>query len=187
MTQKKIKIDEGLHAILTAEKCDRFRMIDLRDWYLARYEPNADPERRIVTRKWLYSQLRRLCKAGLLTYIAGSSRQQARYQKTAQFHKVTFILTKRDVVSGENPAPGQGDHGRPVEGDLLDELRELERQYQVDLLSSIGESEESKRLYLAYPSLKGDLEPQYHQAREHCSKLLGQLKAVKSIIAKQRA
>jgi len=63
------------------------------------------------------------------------------------------------------------------------QLEESIKQYQVDLLSSIGESEEYMRLYVAFPKMKTHLETQYHQARERSSKLLGQIKAIKNILS----
>ena len=187
MNQPTLKIDNRLHALLMEEDCDRFRMMTLKDRYIARYAPDADEEQCKATRKWLYGQVQRLCKAGLLSHVAGSNRRQARYQRTAVFHRVAFALTGPDSVSDTRSAPAHLVQDAVTAANLLDELRELERQYQVDLLTSISESEEYKRLYATYPSLKAQLEPQYHEARERSSKLLGQLKAVESVIARQRA
>ena len=73
-----------------------------------------------------------------------------------------------------------------IEHDVIQQLKERLKQSEVDLLTSIGESEEYMRLYQSFPEMKADLESLYMLARENSSKLLGQVKAIKSVLAHQK-
>ena len=64
----------------------------------------------------------------------------------------------------------------------LVKVEEQLKQYKVDLLASVGESEEYMRLYQTNPEFKTFLENEYHQAREQSSKLLGQIKALETVL-----
>ena len=66
---------------------------------------------------------------------------------------------------------------------IRDELDQLVKTYQVDLLSSIGESEEYLRLHQTYPQLKAKLEPHYLKSRDVSSKILGKIRAIESVLA----
>lgn len=68
----------------------------------------------------------------------------------------------------------------------VQQLENRLKESKVDLLTSIGESEEYMRLYQSFPEMKAYLESQYLQARENSSKLLGQIKSIKSVLAHQQ-
>lgn len=63
-------------------------------------------------------------------------------------------------------------------------LQEELSQRRVELVASIGEAEEYHRLYNKYPTLRGALKDQYLESRERSTKLLGQLRAVETVITK---
>jgi hypothetical protein len=73
-----------------------------------------------------------------------------------------------------------------VSSPAIQQLEKRLKESEVDLLTSIGESEEYMRLYRSFPEMKTHLESQYLQARENSSKLLGQIKAIKSVLAHQQ-
>jgi len=83
--------------------------------------------------------------------------------------------------------PTQVEHGAPSlpvkDPCIRDELDQLVKTYQVDLLSSIGESEEYLRLHQTYPQLKAKLEPHYLKSRDVSSKILGKIRAIESVLA----
>ena len=63
-------------------------------------------------------------------------------------------------------------------------LQEELSQRRIELVASIGEAEEYQRLYNKYPALRGAVKEQYLESREKSTKLLGQLRAVESVITK---
>ena len=66
---------------------------------------------------------------------------------------------------------------------VLSELQLKAHNYQVDLLTAIGETEEYQRLAKEFPSIQSFLfDADYREAREKSSKLLGQLKAIQTVI-----
>ncbi len=63
-------------------------------------------------------------------------------------------------------------------------LQEELSQRKIELVASIGEAEEYQRLYNKYPALRGAVKEQCLESRERSTKLLGQLRAVETVISK---
>jgi len=63
-------------------------------------------------------------------------------------------------------------------------LQEELSQRKIELVASIGEAEEYQRLYNKYPALRSAVKEQYLESRERSTKLLGQLRAVETVISK---
>nr|SHO15915.1 Putative uncharacterized protein [Moritella viscosa]SHO19036.1 Putative uncharacterized protein [Moritella viscosa] len=78
--------------------------------------------------------------------------------------------------------PSSIKHSEKIVTTLLDERLQ---QCEIDLIKSIAESEEYMRLYESLPDLKEHLESNYLKSREYCSKLSGQIQAIKSVISYQ--
>lgn len=71
-----------------------------------------------------------------------------------------------------------------MDGETQRALQEELSQRRVELVASIGEAEEYQRLYNKYPALRVAVKEQYLESRERSTKLLGQLRAVESVIIK---
>jgi hypothetical protein len=71
-----------------------------------------------------------------------------------------------------------------MDGETQRALQEELSQRRVELVASIGEAEEYQRLYNKYPALRTAVKEQYLESRERSTKLLGQLRAVESVITK---
>lgn len=71
-----------------------------------------------------------------------------------------------------------------MDGETQRALQEELSQRRVELVASIGEAEEYQRLYNKYPALRVAVREQYLESRERSTKLLGQLRAVESVITK---
>ena len=84
-------------------------------------------------------------------------------------------------LSEDQNIPHELPEGADV-GAVVSFLQAELQQYQVDLSSSIAESEEYQRLYEKLPELKPQLEIYFMQAREKCSRLLGQVTAIETIL-----
>ena len=178
MSKISIKICSTLHTILQDESFNRFQVIELRDAYFA---VSQGCESVSQAYKFIYRQISRLVKKGLLEKYQTEDLKSISYQKTELFSKTNFIISTNDE---------QNDHPLSLTKDTSkDKIQHLEqrlKQSEVDLLTSIGESEEYMRLYNSFPEMKTHLESQYMLARENSSKLLGQIKAIKTVLAHQQ-
>ena len=67
----------------------------------------------------------------------------------------------------------------------LQGLKEELSRRKVELVASIGEAEEYQRLYKKFPALqhKYMVRTQYIESRDRSTKLLGQLRAVETVLA----
>lgn len=178
MPKVSIKICATLHTILQDENFDNFQVVQLRDRFLSASSSNLSVS---DTYKFIYRQVSRLVKKRALRKVNKESSKTVTYQKTEQFHQINFAINERS--EGVNPSPKLLDK---TEYGATHQLKERLKQSEVDLLTSIGESEEYMRLYQSFPEMKAHLESQYLQARENSSKLLGQIKAIKSVLAHQQ-
>ena len=178
MPKASIKICSTLHTILQDESFNDFQVIELRDAYLA---VSQCSESESQAYKFIYRQISRLVKKGLLKKSQNEGLKSITYQKTQLFSKTNFIISTSDKRSYH--ALSQAEN---ISKDKIQHLEQRLKQSEVDLLTSIGESEEYMRLYNSFPEMKSHLESQYMLARENSSKLLGQIKAIKSVLTHQQ-
>lgn len=170
-----MKICTRLHTILQDESFNNFRVSQLSDAYVAISPTNKDS---VEVRKYVYRQILRLVKKGLLLKKGTKNSKRVTYQKSDLFHEASFI-TERKVNKPEVMIDASTNFA-------FQQLEKRLKESEVDLLTSIGESEEYMRLYKSFPEMKEHLESQYMLARENSSKLLGQIKAIKSVITHQQ-
>lgn len=64
-------------------------------------------------------------------------------------------------------------------------LRERLHHYKVEMLSAIGEAEEYDSLCSELPHMRDSVQMLYNEARDRCSKMLGRVRALESILTKQ--
>lgn len=178
---KKIRLDSLLIPILKKDSFDSFTVIELRNEYLHHSKDKLCP---LETRKFVYKQILRLVNLGVLVKNGKKNSQDSVYKKTnllreisiEENNKVSIIpMDKVDTFSGNI-----------VDKKTLQQLEKKLNEYQVDMMSSIGESEEYIRLYESYPEMKDRLKTSYHLARDRSSKLLGRIKAIETTIFIQR-
>lgn len=189
MSTKDITIDKDLLSILLDEQMETFQLKDLLEFYCQEYLPSPTRVNRNRARQWLSSQVKRLCKLGLLETVENDSSKQNVFQRTdrfntAPFSPMTSSLKHKEDFQGVDDISDEYGEQDSDSNNLIHKLKERALQYQVDLMTTIAESEEYKRLYADFPTLKMELEPEYHKARERSSKLLGQLKAIEFIISR---
>lgn len=177
------------YSVLIEGNLNNFTVMELRDAIIRECKDETDMTLR-DHHKRAYRVVLRLLTAGLLEKSKDIS-EFARYKKTPLFVASVF---KQRVTGDRGPKqpkqpkqPTQVEHGAhrlPVKDPCIrDELDQLVKTYQVDLLSSIGESEEYLRLHQTYPQLKAKLEPHYLKSRDVSSKILGKIRAIVSVLA----
>jgi hypothetical protein len=178
MKQSPVKVDPYLlSALNNNESFNHFTVTQLRDAYLTELGPSHDP---IEARKFIYRQVLRFVRLGLFKKEAARNNRESKYYKTAKYSGTKF--ESRSIHLAKKLSNTSKDTSDNNHASALCEIKEQLKQYKVDLLASVGESEEYMRLYQSNPEFKPLLESEYHQAREQSSKLLGQIKALKTVL-----
>lgn len=177
------------YSVLIEGNLNNFTVMELRDAIIRECKDETDMTLRDYHKR-AYRVVLRLLTAGLLEKSKDIS-EFARYKKTPLFVASVFkqrVTVYRGPKQPRQPKqPTQVEHGAPSlpvkDPCIRDELDQLVKTYQVDLLSSIGESEEYLRLHQTYPQLKAKLEPHYLKSRDVSSKILGKIRAIESVLA----
>ena len=181
MKQLAVKIDPFLFSVLKKESFNNFTVTLLRDEYLAELGPNHDST---DAGKFIYRQILRFVRLGLLKKESAKNIRESKYSKTSKFAQTKFENRSIHQAKKANTtitSVSNNENGNKLDS-ALNKIEEQLKQYNVDLLASVGESEEYMRLYKSNHEFKTLLETQYHQAREQSSKLLGQIKALNTVI-----
>lgn len=174
------------YSVLIEGNLNNFTVMELRDAIIRECKDETDMTLRDYHKR-AYRVVLGLLTAGLLEKSKDIS-EFARYKKTPLF--MDSMFKQRVAVDRRTKQPKQPAHveyralSLPVKDPCIrDELDQLVKTYQVDLLSSIGESEEYLRLHQTYPQLKAKLEPHYLKSRDVSSKILGKIRAIESVLA----
>jgi hypothetical protein len=170
---KTIKMDPLLINVIGQESFNNFKVPELRDKYLSQKEGGCPAE----CRRYIYKQVLRLIKLGLLEKNGAKNSHNAVYKKTKMFHEVKLV-NKED----QEPIIEEGLTTK-VSQNYYSILEDKLKEYQVDMMSAIGESEEYIQLLNQFPDMKAELSENYHLARNRSSKLLGQIKAIKTMLS----
>ncbi|MGK0271789.1 MAG: hypothetical protein ACI88H_002455 [Cocleimonas sp.] len=173
--KKPLKVPQAIYSILITDGLNNFTVSQLRDIYIEK----SDSIDAVKARKTVYRHIFRLHNLGMLLKNKGKRVREHRYSKTELFNQIGIYTNgnnSRDKSAGLNATYKSNTETHKS-------LRERLNQYEVDLIASIAESEEYMHLYESHPELREHLETNYLQSRECSSKLLGQIKAIKSVIS----
>lgn len=181
MSKAPFRLDNDFLSVLTLSDLDNFTVLEFRAAYMA--QPGCMNMDKTRAQRFIYSQLTRLQKNGLLKRTEAKTSKKIRYQKTELFYEVRLLPRAAEQKSTTTLAseivPEAQDQLRQY---LVDKLK----KYELELLTSMGESDEYKALYSEFPQLKNQLQERYNKAREYCSKLLGRVKAIETLIEQQK-
>lgn len=176
MPKNPLKVTTSIYSIFITDELNNFTVSEMRSAYMEA-TGEIDP---VLSRKIVYRQILRLQKLGMLEKLDADNVKEHRYNKTNVFHQ-TGLTT--DKIKNKQTSSMLVKSPKKITRSLLVERL---KQCEVDLIASIAESEEYMALYKSLPELKEHLESNYLQSREHSSKLLGQIKAIKSVISYQK-
>ncbi len=172
-------MDSFIVEIIEKESFDKFTLSEFRDSYMNLSNIKCP----IEARKRVYKQVLRLTQRGILIKEGKKNTHDAKYSKTDLFKKICFI--KKVPIDKLNQGAMKVEIDK-VNNDLS--ISNLEKQlyeYKVDMMSAIGESEEYIKLSKQFPKQKNILKEKYDLSRDQSSKLLGQIKAIKTMISIQ--
>jgi hypothetical protein len=175
MANKTISINPTILSILKKEPFNHFTVIQLRDAFMQNSNETCDSNQ---ARKFIYKQILRFVKMGVLKKSGVKGSHDATYSKSELFYKIDFLdKGKTEILPLSDTKCEQTSKFEYIE----EELERSIQEYQVDMMAAIGESEEYMRLFKQFPEMKQQLEEQYLIARENSSKILGKITALNNI------
>lgn len=172
-----LRVDKILIELLQKQPDTPFSNTSIRDLYLAQIPENQRPGRNQL-RKYIYRELLRLESAKVIERHEGSTGRGCKFIYRPEQNSGPVKTKPSPFVTVDEQLESLMDLG--TQRALQEELSKR----KVELISSIGEAEEYQRLYNKYPALRSAVETQYMESRERSTKLLGQLRAVESVITK---
>lgn len=165
-----MKLDPFVAQIIVADNFDHFTTSDVRSAYLAlKNDSSLEPS---TVRRKIYAELLKLAKKSWLKRIVSKKKGLTRFSKTEFFDvKAITLMAKCD---SSNPV----EKGDDKQGQLLGKLN----HYKAELLLNMGESEAYKELYSEFPELVDELQPQYNNARDNNTRILGKIRAIEGLL-----
>ncbi|MBQ0748503.1 MAG: hypothetical protein KBT82_17610 [Marinobacter sp.] len=170
-----LKVDKILIELLREQSGTPFSTTDLRDLYIHQISDAQRPGGNQL-RKYIYKELLRLESARLVKRHGGSAGRGCQFIFCPE-HSCFEIEAKPSPFGYSDPNVES-----TMDVETQRALKEELSQRRVELVASIGEAEEYQRLYNKYPALRGAVKEQYLESRERSTKLLGQLRAVETVI-----
>ena len=173
---KRIRVDHVLLQLMKQLGNSPFSTTAIRDLYAAQISHPQKMDRSSL-RKHIYRELLRLESAGVLKRHHG---------ETGRGCKFIYRGVPEEISLKVKPSPyGQlgEDNESPMDSSTVKDLREELSTRKVELMTSIGEAEEYQRLYNKFPALRENIRTQYLESRDRSTKLLGQLRAVETVLA----
>jgi hypothetical protein len=152
---------------------ETFTVGQLTDTYLNL--PNCKHQTKKPARQFVYRNIQRLLESGDMKRLDNQSRWP-RYKAVSQF----WLKNKAaDNVPKTKATEETNDNADMVS---REKLKERLNQHKLDMLSALGEADEYNVICNELPSLRGDAQELYNQARDRCSKILGRVKALESLL-----
>ena len=181
---KILKIDPTLRKVLSDQSNQPFTVTELRDLFAHSYQRTTgreiDPAE---VRKWLYRRIYKMTATDYFEKIYDEKGGFTGYKLTEKYKSAKLNNAKNCHFDSVNEDIDKVSNKNDSAQEILTSLRDKAKQYQIDLDANISETEEYKRLYESYPSLKLQLEALYELTKNKSSKLLGQLTATQNIIS----
>lgn len=165
-----MKLETIVAQIIQAKNFDRFTTSDVRSAYLAlKNDPTLDP---IIVRRKVYAELLKHVKKGRLKKLISNKKGLTSFSKTDLFYEQKSHIQTTDDTSIDNT----------FESNKKQKLTSKLKHYKSELLLSIGEAEAYKELYSEFPELVDEIQPQYNEARDKNTRILGKIKAIESLL-----
>ncbi|MBO6812978.1 MULTISPECIES: hypothetical protein [Pseudomonadota] len=173
---KKIRVDHILLSLMKQQTNSPFSTTSIRDLYLAQISHPTNPDRNLI-RKHIYKELLRLESASVIERHDGETGRGCKFI----FRGVPSAISLENKRSPF--AQPEQKNESSIDPATLKRLKEELSKRKVELVASIGEAEEYQRLYNKFPALQQTVRTQYLESRDRSTKLLGQLRAVETVLA----
>lgn len=175
--------DRHLFDLLRQPQYAQFTTREIRDAYAQHLDPGSF--RLSDLRRYVYEQIRRLLRAGWV------ARDQERRQRGQVYHlletpeRLNLVLMDSGFAEICPTAFAATQAPSAIGLKDVNSISRLEQQLKeirLDFLSSIGETERYKQLFVEMPHIKDRIENEYFEARDRSSKLLGHVRALENIL-----
>jgi hypothetical protein len=180
---KSLTVKSGLLSALSTLVNREFTVHDLTEAYLN--DPACLHNSKKAARQFVYRNMLRLIDKGDLTRVVVEG-GWPQYKLTAQ-----FFGRSRAVAVSVVPAP-QAKMDLPIApaiaiatSDPRQNLRERLNHHKLEMLSAMGETEEYDAICKELPELRDQVQVLYNASRDKCSKLLGRVKALESLLDRE--
>lgn len=169
---KKIQLDPILGSLLTSGSVQQFTIPELRDAYLE--APGCKHHSVRAAQQFIYKNVLRLEAKGFIERLNSSKGKSIRFRLSSSFQ----TTAEAPKIAEETPTSTGTES-------IQKTLREKLNRYKVELLSALGETEEYDAICKELPQMQQDAQDLYNQARDCSSKILGKVKALESLLARQ--
>jgi len=170
--------DKFVGRIIANKNVDHFSTLEVRTAFLAlKNDPSIN---RNDARRFVYSELLKLVKKGWLRKAISKKKEISSFIKTELFDANAFDLVAdcQNLMSKNFKAVPRSN----IQKELFERLHD----YKNELLISLGETDEYKKLYEKFPEFHTNLQPQYDKARDNNSRFLGKIKALENLIQQNK-
>ena len=170
MLMKYFSSKSPLQVVLNASKAKPFTVDELTQLYLD--HPSALHTSKKAARQFVYRNMQRLMKAGYMVRIQTDGRWPRYTLTPGVFSSVDTTASTRDDSQKNVPTI-----------DRLAGIKERLNIHQAEMLTAMGEMEEYEVICQEMPDLREIAQPRYNESRERCSRLLGRVKALESLLS----
>lgn len=167
-----LRINPELLALFQSGQLGSFTRKELLEAYLAL--PSVDQKTVKSVRQLINRNVLRLTKNGVLRRVECSG-PDSRFEYVGA-GRLVAVTSGPDLASANN---------QDAVGGSVSEVRGLSEKlhrYNMEMLETIGETEEYRALCSEFPHLRSKVQQRYNDARDRCSKLLGRVRALEAIL-----
>lgn len=177
---KSLTVKSGLLSALSKLVDREFTVHGLTEAYLN--DPACLHSSKKAARQFVYRNMLRLIDNGELTRVVVDGgwplyRLTPRFKGVEKAPAVAVPEMAPEIVVPEKVAVAKD---TPRQS-----LQERLNRHKLEMLSAMGETEEYDAICSEMPELRDDVQPLYNQSRDKCSKLLGRVKALESLLARE--
>lgn len=180
--------DRRLYELLQDGGYAQFTTCDLRDVYASQLEGTSFKIGDV--RRHVYDQIRRMLRVGWVVPDKDRRKRGQVYHLQACPKHLRLKLVDSMFESSINASAEPqvtvpvGDAGVAslMQFDMTQHLQALLNETRLDFLVAMGEAERYKQLLAEMPQLREKVEPDYLEARDRSSRLLGHLRAVENTL-----
>ncbi len=167
----KITLKPEVLKVLKTLNDGSFTVDQITQMYLA--EGSEAHETKKSARQFIYRTILRLIKSGEMARLDGN-KGWPKYKLTDKF--------QLRLSPSANPPSTPPTH-RVQNASSHQGLTERLNAHKMELLTAMGEVEEYDAICKDMPNLKADIQSLYDESRDRCSKILGRVKALESLLS----
>lgn len=172
---RKRKINQELLDLLRSGRWNDFTVSELKAAYMGL--PNCSHLTEKAAWQYVYRNVLRMERRGLLSRLTEQKGEKTRYRLVQNEDKA---IAPSRIQSSDSRIPISDSEDATIRC-----LQEKLHHYKVEMLSAIGETEEYDAICKELPHMRSVVQSLYNEARDRCTKILGRVRALESILSNQ--